>query len=164
MSQPTPGSTPVTIEEIQKSWSDLTLRVAQLETSSTALETENKQLKQLLERAVEHRKKSHSELVNLLTTVVSKLQLNDVGVLVSRLMEHSQHVNEVSAALVNGRNDENIFQPALLKALDKTKRDLRDAIKPLVDELIGLNTPLDTAMLQAIADKPDNFFAPAVVR
>lgn len=163
MSQPD-KSAPVSIEDIQKSWNDLTLRVEQLETGNTALEQENKNLRQLLERAVEYRKKSHGELVTLITTIVSKMQLNEVGVLVARLMEHGQHVNEISTALINGKNEDTMLQPAILKALDKTKRDLNAQIKALVDELIKLNTPLETAMLQSLAEKPDNFYSHAVVR
>ena len=154
----------VSVEKIQREWSDLTLRVAQLETGHSALEKENKQLRQTLERAVEYRKKSHGELITLLTTIVSKLQLNDVSVLVARLMEHGQHVNEISAALINGRNDEAILQPAILKALDKTRRDLAAAVPPLVDELLALKAPLDAAMLQAIIEKPDIFFTPPAIR
>ena len=154
----------VSVDKIQRDWSDLTLRVQQLETGNAALEQENKNLRQLLERAVEYRKKSHGELVTLITTIVSKMQLNEVGVLVSRLMEHGQQVNEISAALINGKNDDTMLQPAILKALDKTKRDLNAAIKPLVDELIALNTSLDTAMLQSLVEKPDTFFNPHIVR
>jgi len=44
-------------------------------------------------------------------------------VIVSRLVEHSAAVNEVSAAIIQGKNAENLLQPAILKALDKTKRD-----------------------------------------
>jgi regulator of replication initiation timing len=152
------------VEKIQREWQDLKLRVAQLETGNSALEQENKALRQLLERSVEYRKKSHGELVTLLTTIVSKLQLNDVGVLVARLVEHAQHVNEVSAALIHGKSDDGIMQPAILKALDKTKATLRDAIKPLVDELIQLQTPFDHAMLQSLVEKPDNFFKPQDIR
>ena len=154
----------VSVEKMQREWSDLTLRVAQLETGNNALQHENKQLRQTLERAVEYRKKSHGELVTLITTIVSKMQSNDVGVLVSRLMEHSQHVNEISSALINGKNDDAILQPALLKHLDKTKRDLSAAIPPLVEELIALKSPLDTAMLQSLVEKPDHFYAPPVIR
>jgi regulator of replication initiation timing len=107
------------VEKIQREWQDLKLRVAQLETGNNALELENKALRQLLERSVEYRKKSHGELVTLLTTIVSKLQLNDVGVLVARLVEHAQHVNEISSALIHGKSDDSIMQPAILKALDQ---------------------------------------------
>jgi hypothetical protein len=154
----------VSVAKMQHDWNDVTLRIAQLETANMGLEHENKALKQLLERSVEYRKKSHSELVTLLTTIVSKLQLNDVNVLVARLVEHGQHVNEVSSALINGRNDEGVLQPAILKVIDKTKRELREAIKPLVEELIALKTPLDTAMLQSLIEKPDNFYSPHVIR
>ena len=159
-----PAATVPSLEEIQRDWNDLTLRVQQSETECTALESENKALRQLLERVVEHRKKSHGELVNLIATLVTKLPINDVGVIVSRLVEHSAAVNDVSAALVNGRNEENLLQPAILKALDKTKRDLTAAIKPLVEELIKLEAPLDPAMLLALVTQPESFFAPATVR
>jgi len=152
------------MDEIQKSWGDLTLRVQQLETGNTALEHENKALRQLLERAIEHRKKSHGELINLLTTLVSKLPINDIGVVVARLVEHNAHVGDVCAALVNGKNEDNFLQPAILKALDKTKRDLQAAIQPLIDELIKLNTPLEASLLQSFAEKTDNFFTPHAIR
>jgi len=152
------------LEEIQRDWHDLNLRMLQSETECKALEQENKALRTLLERVVEHRKKSHGELVNLITTLVTKLPINDVGVIVSRLVEHSAAVNEISAALVQGKNEENLLQPAILKALDKTKRDLRTAIKPLVDELIQLDAALDRNMLQGLIAQPESFFAPANVR
>jgi hypothetical protein len=152
------------LEEIQRDWNSLTLRVQQSQTECNALEQENRALRSLLERVVEHRKKSHGELVNLVTTLATKLPINDVGVIVSRLVEHSASVNEVSAALVNGRNEENLLQPAILKALDKTKRDLNSAIKPLVEELINLDPPFDPAMLRALVAQPQSFFTPATVR
>jgi hypothetical protein len=165
MAQPENAAAPAaSVDEIQKSWPALTLRVEQLETGNTALEHENKALRQLLERAIEHRKKSHSELVNLLTTLVSKLPLNDVGVIVSRLVEHNVQVGDVSAALLHGKNDDTMLQPAILKALDKTKRDLRAAIQPLVEELIKLDAPFEAAMLQSLITDPNNFFTPSFVR
>jgi hypothetical protein len=165
MSQTEPGSNaPVSVEEILRGWSDLTLRVQLLEAERTALEQENKNLKTLVERVVEHRKKSHSELVTLLTVLVSKLPINDVGVVVSRLVEHSAQVNEVCAALINGKTEDNILQPAILKTLEITKRNLVTAVPPLVEELIRLQVPLDTALLQSIAVQPENFFSPSVVR
>ena len=165
MAQSENGNGPAaSVDEIQKSWHGLTLRVEQLETGNTALEHENKTLRQLLERAIEHRKKSHGELVNLLTTLVSKLPINDVGVVVSRLVEHNVQVGDISAALLNGKNDDTMMQPAILKALDKTKRDLNAAIPALVDELVKLDAPLDPAMLQELIVQPESFFTPAVVR
>lgn len=164
MSQPENTAPPVSVDEIQNSWRDLTLRVQQLESGNVALEGENKALRQLLERAIDHRKKSHGELVNMLTTLVSKLPINDIGVVVARLVEHNAHVGDVSAALINGKNEDNFLQPAILKALDKTKRDLKSAVKPLVEELIKLDAPLDAAMLESLIEKPDVFFSPQVVR
>jgi hypothetical protein len=152
------------LDEIQRDWHDLMLRMQQSETECSALEQENKALRALLERVVEHRKKSHGELVNLITTLVTKLPINDVGVIVSRLVEHSASVNEVSAALVQGKNEENLLQPAILKAMDKVKRDLTAAVRPLVDELISLNSALDPAMLQGVIAQPESFFSPANVR
>jgi hypothetical protein len=140
------------------------LRVAQAETERAALEQENKALRSLLERVIEHRQKSHGELVNLLTTLVSKLPLNDVGVIVARLVEHNQHVTEVSASLVKGNLEDNVLQPALLKNLDRTKRDLAEGFKPEVEQLIKLNAPFEAGVLQSLLEKPDNFFTPAVAR
>jgi len=165
MSESQNGTGPVpSLEEIQREWHDLMLRMQQSESECSALEQENKALRGLLERVVEHRKRSHGELVNLITTLVTKLPINDVGVIVSRLVEHSAAVNEVSAALIQGKNEENMLQPAILKALDKVKRDLTAAIKPLVGELIQLDSALDPAMLQGLVAQPESFFTPANVR
>ncbi|HUA39470.1 MAG TPA: hypothetical protein VMA35_13845 [Candidatus Sulfopaludibacter sp.] len=156
---------PITpMEEIQKSWHSLAARVDQLETERTALEHENKALRALLEKAIEHRQKSHAELVNLLAGLVSKLPINDVGVVVSRLVEHSTHVNEVCAALANGKIEGNVLQPAILKVLEQTKRDLAAAVKPTVEELARLDTPLETKMLQSLVAQPDLFFAQETIR
>ena len=152
------------VEEIQQGWRDITLRVEQLEAERNALEQENKSLRSLLEKAIEHRQKSHGELVNLLAGLVSKLPINDVGVVVSKLVEHNAHVNEVCAALANGKVEGNVLQPAILKVLDQTKRDLMAAIKPAVEELIRLDTPLETEMLQTLIAQPESFFSQEVVR
>src|SRR3974377_2238739 len=80
---------PAPVEEIQQRWHELNLRVGQLEAARNALEQENKALRFLLERVVEHRQKSHNELVLILTALVSKLPLNDVGVIVAKLVEHN---------------------------------------------------------------------------
>jgi hypothetical protein len=164
MSETQNGIALPSLDEIQRDWHDLMLRMQQSETECTALEHENKALRALLERVVEHRKKSHGELVNLITTLVTKLPINDVGVLVSRLVEHSASVNEVSAALMQGKNEENLLQPAILKAMDKVKRDLTAAVRPPVDELISLNCALDPVMLQGVVAQPESFFTPANVR
>ena len=154
----------VSVEKIQRDWLDLTLRVAQAETERAALAADNKALRALLERVIEHRQKSHGELVNLLTTLVSKLPLNDIGVIVARLVEHNQHVTEACASLIKGRLEDNVLQPALLKNLDKTKRDLADAFKPEVENLLKLDAPFEPGVLASLLVKPDNFFSPAVAR
>ena len=166
MSQPTTAAaSPVaTLEQVQQEWNDLTLRVAQLETEQTGLEAENKQLRQLVEQIIEHRQKSHSELVSLLTTLVSKLPINDIGVIVSRLVEHNNHVIEVSNSLSKGKVEDLMLQPAILKQLDKAKRDLIATLQPAVDELINLNAPLEVEMLQSLVTHPENFYLPSVAR
>jgi hypothetical protein len=158
------NGTVVPLEDIQRNWNDLTLQVAQLETERAAMEQENKLLRSLVERSIEHRQKSHGELVNLLATLVSKLPINDIGVVVSRLVEHNQHVAEVSASLVKGKLDAGMLQPAILKLLDKTKRDLAAAFKPAVEELIKLDAPFEAGLLQSLLEKPDNFFTPTFNR
>ena len=163
MSSPENGA-PAPLEKIQRDWNELTLRVAQSETERAALELENKNLRTLLERAIEHRQKSHTELVNILATLVSKLPLNDVGIIVARLVEHNSHVGEVSASLIKGKLEENQLQPAILKQLDKTKRDLAALVKPAVEELIKLDSPLDANMLQSFVANPENFYLPASIR
>ncbi len=154
----------VSVDKIQRSWQDLTLRVAQLETGNAALEQENKALRSLVERVIEHRQKSHSELVNLLATLVSRLPINDIGVVVARLVEHNQQVNEVCAKLVKGKLDDNLLQPAILKQLDKTKRDLAAAYQPEVAALIKADAPYEAGLLQSLLEKPDHFFSPAFSR
>ena len=154
----------VSVEKIQRDWLNLTLQMAQAETERTALAADNKALRALLERVIEHRQKSHGELVNLLTTLVSKLPLNDIGVIVARLMEHNQHVTEACASLVKGRLEDNVLQPALLKNLDRTKRELTEAFQPEVETLLKLDAPFEPGVLQSLLAKPDNFFTPAVAR
>src|SRR3974390_3525791 len=86
------------VPEIQHGWHELKLRVEQLEAEQAALQKENKVLRSLLERVIDHRQKSHSELVLLLTGLVSRLPLNDIGVVVSKLVEHNAHVGQYLAA------------------------------------------------------------------
>jgi hypothetical protein len=152
------------VEEIQQGWHEFTLRVEHLEAERSALEQENKALRSLLEKTIEYRQKSHGELVNLIAGLVSKLPINDVGVVVSKLVEHNAHVHEVCAALVNGKIEGNVLQPAILKVLEQTKRDLTAAVKPTVEELIRLDAPLETKMLQSLMAQPDSFFSPETVR
>ena len=56
------------LDTLQQEWQDLKLRVGQLEAGSNALEKENKALRFLLETIIEHRQKSHGELVMILWT------------------------------------------------------------------------------------------------
>jgi len=158
------NGTVASVEEVQRDWHDLQLRVQQLETERTVLEQENKTLRSLVERVIEHRQKSHSELVNLLATLVSRLPINDIGVVVSRLVEHNQHVNEVCASLSKGKLDDSLLQPVLLKQLDKAKRDLVAAFKPEVAALLKLDAPYEAGLLESLLEKPDDFFSPAFAR
>src|SRR5271168_3414400 len=59
------GAPPAALEEIQKNWNQFTLRIEKLETINAALEQDNYNLRRLLGNTVEYRKKSHTELVNL---------------------------------------------------------------------------------------------------
>lgn len=152
------------VDEVQKGWHELNLRVGQLEAERGALEQENKLLRALLERVIEHRQKSHSELVLLLSGLVSRLPINDVGLQVSKLVEHNTHVSEVCAALAKGKVETALSQPAILKALEQTKRELVAAVKPAVDALIKLDAPLEKAMLESLVVHPEEFFAPRAVR
>lgn len=160
----TAATTATAVDEIQKGWHELTLRVGQLEAEKVALEKENKALRLLLERVIEHRQKSHGELVLLLTTLVSKLPLNDVGVIVSKLMEHNANVTQVLAALAKGTAEVALPQPTVLKTLDHTRRELTAALKPIVEELLQSGVPLEPGLLQSLVEKPDLFFTPAAVR
>jgi hypothetical protein len=158
-----PGPVP-SVEEIQKAWLDLTLKVRQLDAELTAVEQENKALRSLLERVVEHRQKSHAEMVSILTTLVTKLPINDIGVVVSRLVEHNTHVNEVCAALAKGKMDDNQLQPVILKVLERTKTELAAFLKSSVEELLKLEAPFEAGLLQSLIETPDNFHSPAFVR
>ena len=152
------------LEEIQKDWQGLRLRVEQLEADRTALEQENKTLRSLLERALDHRQKSHSELVLILTSLVSKLPLNDVGVIVAKLVEHNSNVSQMLAALANGTVEADLPQPEVLKNLEQTKRDLLAAAQRTREELLKLDPPIERELLAALEAKPDTFFSPRMVR
>src|SRR4029079_15400694 len=108
------------VEDIQKQWPELTLRVSQMEAEQAALEKENKTLRALLERVIEHRQKSHAELVLILTTLVGKLPLNEVGGIVARLVEHSNNTAQYLAALIMGTVDAQLPEPELLKSLEQS--------------------------------------------
>jgi hypothetical protein len=162
--QESEASAPASLEEIQKGWYGLTARVSQLEAEKNSLQQENKAVRSLLERSIEHRLKSHSELVLLLTTLVSKLPLNDIGVIVSKLVEHNTNVGHYLAALIKGTAEVSLPQPVVLKTLEQTKRELLHALKPLVEELIQLETPLEVQLLREILADPESFFSSRTVR
>ncbi len=151
-------------EAVQAGWHELKLRVAQLEAERAALEHDAKSLRALIARVIEHRQKSHGELVLLLSGLVSKLPINDVGVVVSKLVEHNAHVNEVCAALTRGKTDAPLPLPSVLIALDQVKRDLAAAVKPAVEDLIQLDPSLEKALLASLIAQPEKFFLPAMVR
>lgn len=154
----------VTLEEVQRDWTDLKTRVGQLEGERALLERENKTLRLLLERVVEHRQRSHGELILLLTGLVSKLPINDVGVVVAKLVEHNANVAEVCAALSKGSVESGLPQPTLLKNLEQAKHELVAAIKPAVEELIQSDAALEVELLRGLIAKPETFFSPAAVR
>ncbi|MGC3958900.1 MAG: hypothetical protein QM813_13465 [Verrucomicrobiota bacterium] len=154
----------VPLEEVQREWTDLKARVGQLEGERSLLERENKTLRLLLERVVEHRQRSHGELILLLTGLVSKLPINDVGVVVAKLVEHNANVAEVCAALSKGSVESGLPQPTVLKNLEQAKQDLVAAIKPAVEELIQSDPALELEMLRGLMAKPESFFGPSVVR
>lgn len=165
MTQTVPAQAEVpTVDEIRQGWHEVISRVGQLEAERDNLEKENKALRFLLEKVIEHRQKSHGELVLLLAGLVSRLPINDVGVLVSKLVEHNTHVNEVCAALAKGSPEAELPQPLLLKALDQVKRDLAAAAKIAIEELVRLESPLETDLLRSLVADPESFFSPAVVR
>jgi hypothetical protein len=145
-------------------WDALLLQVRELQAEAKALEHANKLLRQQLETVIEHRQKSHSELVILLTNLVSKLPLNDVGVIISKLVEHNASVSQFLSRLARGSIEGTIAQPALLKTLDQTERDLLAAIPPLVEELLRREAPFEPEMLRALEQDPERFFTPGMVR
>ncbi len=158
------ATTVISVEEIQQGWHELSLRVGQLETERDALERENKALRMLLERLVDHRQKSHSELVLLLAGLVSKLPINDVGGIVSRLVEHNKNVGNYLTALIKSTGETEMPQIEVLKTLDTAKHDLAAAIKPLIEELSVLKSPFEKDLLESVVASPDAFFTPRMLR
>jgi hypothetical protein len=154
----------ISVEETQPDWHELALRVAQLQAELSAVAQENKSLRLLLERVIDHRQKSHTELVLILTNLVSKLPLNDVGVIVSKLVEHNTNISQFGGALASHAGGAVLSQPELLKTLDQKKRDIVAALRPAVEELIKLDPPLESQMLQSFLTEPDLFFSPRAVR
>jgi hypothetical protein len=139
-------------------------RVERLETRLHSLEHETKTIRQLLERMVEHRQKSHSELVLLLAGLVSKLPINEIGVIVSKLVEHNENVSQYHGALLKGAVDAALPPPTILQSLDQTKKELSAGINSVLEELLQLDPPFEHDMLKALANKSDLFFSPQMVR
>jgi hypothetical protein len=142
----------------------LELRLSQLEAQFKTLSHDFKTLRSLLERIAEHRQKSHNELVLLLTGLVGRLPINDVGVVVAKLVEHNTNVSQYLAALVKGTAEADIPQPQVLVTLEQARRRLSAALKPAVDELLRLDTPFEKELLASLAEQPEAFFSPRMVR
>ena len=157
-------SAPATVADIQNEWQTLKSRVAVLEAGQEGAEREIKALRLMLERTIEHRQKSHAELVLILAGLVSKLPINDIGFTVAKLVEHNSHVSEILTTLIKGKAEENLPQPASLKLLEQTQQDLAAAVKPAVEELIALEVPFETGLLTALITQPELFFTPKLVR
>lgn len=158
------ASPPPSVEEIQQGWNELKLKVEQAAAERNALEAENKALRFLVERLIKHRQRSHGDLVNFLVDLISKLPVRDVGLLVTRLVDHSSEVGEACAAMLKGQVEATMAKPTLLKHIEEQKAALRHAIKPAVQALIELNTPIETEVLESLLKDPDLFFSPTVVR
>jgi hypothetical protein len=152
------------VEEVESGWRELTLKVGQLQTELSAVSQDNKTLRLLLERLIDHRQKSHTELVLIITNLVGKLPLNDVGVIVSKLVEHNTSTSQFLGALANNAGGAVLSEPEVLKALDQNKRDIAAALKPALEEMIKLDTPLESEMLQSLLARPELFYSPRVVR
>jgi hypothetical protein len=151
-------------EEMQKGWHELSSKVAQLEADQNILKLEIKSLRSLLERVIEHRQQSHGELVLILTGLVSKLPINDVGFVISKLIEHNNQVSQICATLTHGKAGAELPKPTAMKVFEQTKRDLAAALKPAVEELIHLEAPLPVDMLLSLAAQPKLFSSPLVTR
>ena len=153
-----------TAEEMQKGWLELLSKVAQLEADQNILKLENKSLRSLLERVIEHRAQSHGELVLLLTGLVSKLPINDVGFVISKLIEHNTQVSQVCATLTHSKPGAELPKPTAMKVFEQTKRDLAAALKPAVEDLMKTEAPLPADMLLSLVAQPKLFSSPAVIR
>lgn len=164
MTQSEAVALPLGEQSPQPTVEELRVRVAQLEAEQAALEEEATGLKQQLEKLTAHRQTSHSELVIILTDLVSRLPLNDVAVIVARLVEHNTRVTQYLTALAKGTADVHMEAPSVLKSYDQTKRDLAAAIKPLVEELVALDPPFEKSLLLELIKDHEQFFAPKAVR
>lgn len=158
------ASPTATTEEMQKGWLELLSKISQLEADQMILEQENKSLRSLVERVIEHRAQSHGELVLLITNLVSKLPINDVGMMISKLIEHNNQVGQTCGTLTHSQVGVELPKPNAMKVFEQTKRNLAAALKPTVEELIQLQTPLPEEWLWSLTKEPKTFFAPPAVR
>ena len=159
-----PPAAPASVAEIQTGWQELKSKVAVLEAGQEGLEKEIKALRLMLERTIEHRQKSHTDLVLILSGLVSKLPINDIGFTVAKLVEHNAQVSEILTTLIKGKAEENLPQPASLKLLEQTQQELAAAVKPAVAELLALEVPFESGLLTALITQPELFFSPRMTR
>jgi hypothetical protein len=159
-----PVQPPAQVNPQEQTTDELQLRVAQLEASQATLEHENRNLRYLIDSIIAHRQQSHSELVLLLTNLVSKLPINDLGLVISKLVEHNTNVSHYLAALTKGTADVPIPEPNVLRTLEHTKKDLQASIQSLVDELLKLQPPIEPALIESLRTNPEAFFTPAAAR
>jgi hypothetical protein len=162
--QPPDDSSTLFLKKDQNAEMDLRSKVAILEAGQEGMEKEIKTLRLLLERTIEHRQKSHSDLVLILAGLVSKLPINDIGFTVAKLVEHNSQVSEILTTLIKGKADESLPQPASLKLFEQTQQELAAAIKPAVAELLALDVPLEPDALTSLNSDPEFFFTPRMVR
>ena len=164
MADISPENNLVPLDQIQKEWREIRARLDQLEVDRHVLERENKSLRGLLERVIDNRQKSHTELVMILSTLVGKLPINDVGPIVARLVEHNTNLGQYLAALAKGTADADMPQQTVLKTLEHAKRDLLAAVAPAVEEFLNLDAPFERQLLKELEQDPDLFSSPKLVR
>ena len=73
-------------------------------------------------------------------------------------------LSQALAALVKGKADTALPEMPVLKTFEQTKRDLSEALKPLVEALTQLEAPLENNLLVGLTKEPDLFFSPRAVR
>jgi hypothetical protein len=81
-------------------------------------------------------------------------------------VEHNTSVSQYLAALSKGTIDGAMAfdQPAVLKNLEESKRELVAAVKSLVEELVRLDAPLERELIESWIPQPDSFFSPRGAR
>jgi hypothetical protein len=66
--------------------------------------------------------------------------------------------------MLKGKVDINVPQPTILKHLEEKRRNLKEAVKPVVEDMIRLDSPLERSILESLMEDPAAFFSPKVVR